>query len=202
MTFGADRAISVAMSVAIQTASGIRVERELDEGLGPAMRDLTVMQRRFVIALVTDSRANGSTAAAAAGYAGDAKKMAEIGSRLRHHPKVVAAIHEEALKRLLGARLLATGVVVEIAADQTVRAADRLKAAEMILNRTGIIEETRTEMVVTHKHDPADVTKEIIAMAKQLNLDPRALLGKYGVVLDAEFEVVSDGSSLGLEDFL
>ena len=67
MTFGADRAISVAMSVAIQTASGIRVERELDEGLGPAMRDLTVMQRRFVIALVTDSRANGSTAAAAAG---------------------------------------------------------------------------------------------------------------------------------------
>ncbi len=179
----------------------------VQESLGPAMQALTPMQRRYVLALIEPQKPgadgmNGTAAAEAAGYQGDRKKLAEIGSRLRHNPKVVAAIHEEALKHLMGARLLATRVLTEIAGDVTQKGADRLKAADMILNRTGIIEETKSEVVVTHRRDPKEVIGDIVQMAKKLNLDPKQLLGAHGIVIDAEFEVIEVGSTLGLEDIL
>lgn len=162
-----------------------------EEKLGPAMTALTEQQRRFVFALAEDGSANHSRAAATAGYSPDDYGGQRVaGHRLWHDPKIRAAIQEVALARINSAAILAGSVLQEIAENRTLSAGDRLKAAGMILNRSGLHEKTEHKVVVEDTRDPAAMVAEVKAFAARLGLDPKKLLGEAGII-DAEFEVVS-----------
>jgi hypothetical protein len=136
---------------------------------GPAMQALTPLQRGYVIATVYYGL-NHSDAARAAGYS-------EVFARtqaytLGHHQGVQDAILEvgRALLRGEGARSFKT--VVDIRDDASVRADTRLKAAEMIMNRSGfhLVTEHHEH---THRHlSDAEMDKRILALCAELNMSP------------------------------
>ncbi len=102
--------------------------------LGPAMLALSEQQRRFVIAYVGDSR-DISRCALAAGYSTSSNGHRVAAHRMMRAPKIIAAIKEEADKRLNSAAYIAVSGLSDIAADPEHR--DRQKACDSILDRTG-----------------------------------------------------------------
>lgn len=169
--------------------------------LGPAMRALpTDRQRAFVTALL-DTGNNHTRAAKMAGYVGNEETMRVTAHRLFHDDMVQAAIHEEAIRRLSSAKIMAVSGLIEIASNSP-EPKDRLKAIGMILNRVGINEKTEHTVNVNDvsKTDEAMIGR-ISALADKLGLDKKALLGEAGVVIDAEFTVV-ESSTDGIEDLL
>lgn len=179
-----------------------------DGSLGPAMLALTPSQRAFVIALISTSGTNKGYAAALAGYGGDGndKSQQVAGCRLAAHPKVIAAVKEEADKRMCAGAALAANVILEIAMDPMHK--DRLKAAEMLKNQAGLIVAQRIDHTVTLVDDRSvqEIQEQTLALAKRLGVELPQLSAP---VIDAEFEEVgiSDedtedrmGSLEGLED--
>lgn len=104
------------------------------DDLGPHMLALDERQRRFVVGYLGDAK-DASKCAAAAGYSTTANGHRVQAHRLLHNPKVIAAIKEEAGRRLNGAAYIAAAGLAEIAADPTHK--DRYKASADILDRTG-----------------------------------------------------------------
>jgi hypothetical protein len=164
--------------------------------LGPAMRALNVRQRLFVEALLMQGNADQHRAAAAAGYTGTDEVLRSTGSRLARDDKVRAAIHEESIRRMESAAILATSVLVEIAGDSMHK--DRLKASLAILDRVGL-HATTEHKVTVKKEDDADKIRAICLLADKLGLDKKILLGQAGVVIDAEFVDISPGSKAYIE---
>lgn len=169
---------------------------EIDEGsLGPCMRALNEKQRAFVYALV-ETGGNASQAAAAAGYGFDSdtpeKRSAACrtrGYQLSHDDKVLAAIKEEAQKRLNSGALIATSALLEIVQDPAHKS--RLRAIEVLLDRAGLVVNRDVNINVNHTHKTdADQIERITSLAQGLGLDPRQLLGQAGVIVDAEFKVL------------
>lgn len=160
-----------------------------DEGLGPAMLALSQPMRRFVIALLETGTDNYSRAALMAGYSQgrDGANARVMGSRLAHNTKVQAAIQEEARRRLGSMLVMATSVLGEIMQNKQNKANDRLKAAELVMNRAGLHAMTESKQTVELI---AATDKEGIARIRQLaetmGMDPDKLLGAAGIV-DAEF---------------
>lgn len=156
---------------------------------GPALLALEPRQRAFVLEYIE----NGGKKAAAAITAGYPKEWArDTGSKLSRHPKVLAAIREVADRRIRVEAVSAIDVMIEIMKDPNHK--DRFRAACEVANRSGLIVATQHEVLVTHKEDGATISR-IVALAKQLNLDPVALLGSAGVkgeIIDAEFRVVDN----------
>lgn len=177
--------------------------------MGPAMVALEPKQRAFVLAFVDTGGQDATKAARMAGYGGDNPQSVRVTAhRLTHDAKVLEAIREVADSRIRSEALMAMEVIVEIAKDPTHK--DRFAAAKEIANRSGLMVVQKSE-VVHRTEDEADKIKRIIALARGLGVDPRQLLGSAGVVLDADFEVVSttalpapepEGSTDGLEDLL
>jgi phage terminase small subunit len=161
-------------------------EQIIEDSFGPAMLALTPKQRAFVLARTLSAGDNATQAAAAAGYEGDRDTLNVTASRLSKHPAVQAAIHEEAERRLFGAKLLATGVLLDIMGDVNQRTADRLKAVSMVLNRTGLSEKTEHHVVVEHTRSQEEMIGEIAELAKRLGMDPGRVLGSVGVTIDVE----------------
>ena len=176
------------------------VEVESDCAFGPAMSALTERQRQFVLAKVLSVDGNDTSAAAAAGYSGNRDALAVAASRLNNHPKIQAAIQEEAELRLHGAKLLATRVLVDIASNVKEKGSDRLKAAGMILNRVGMSEKTEHHVVVDNRVTTQQLIRDITELARKTGMDPSKVLGSVGVAIDADFSVVSQLT--GLEDIL
>lgn len=182
--------------------------------LGDAMRALQPQQRAFVLAYVEDGKQNNSAAARAAGYgeasptSEQAKTAAKVaGWRLIHDPKILAAIRELAQTRLSASAFHAANVLVEIAEDVTHK--DRFRAAEMLMNRAGMIVVNEQKVVHEHRVEKRDsILERIEALAKKHGLDPDALLARR--VEDAQFVEVRSlpppeeaaMSSAGLEDLL
>lgn len=169
------------------------------EELGPAMLELTEMQQRFVYALV-ELGGDATKAAAHAGYSrGNGNHQTVEAHRNMHNPKVLAAIREEADKRIRGGALLGASVLIQLtqhADTDTVR----LKAATELLNRTGLSFVQKHE--VTHKDERTDKEMEayLIMIARKHGLRPTEFLGYDPEAVDAEFEEVSGEE--GLEDLL
>lgn len=186
---------------------------ELDDTeMGPKLRACQPKQRAFIYALV-EAGGNATRAAMAAGYGEDSKDAdarrnacRSRGYQLLREPKILEAIKEVAQQRLDYGGLIATSVVLEIAMDPLHK--QRLKAAEVLLDRSGLI--VKQEINVNHLHEINDKStraqiESILDMARGLNMDPRPLLAHAGVQLqltgpdtgniqDAEFEVVEDWS--------
>lgn len=187
-----------------------------DEGeWGPAFAALpSDRQRLFVIALVNQGGKNASRAYLEAGYTVANRNVADVGAhRLSHDAAVQAAIREQSFKRMGAAGLAATSLLVDIiTADEQsgVKISHKLKAASMIMNRTGLHETTEHVVTTERKLNDHEKVEKIIATAKALGLDPKTLLGQAGIVLDPvkTIDVTPntpaehiDGSA-GLEDLL
>lgn len=165
-----------------------------DARLGPRMQELNVRQRGFVIALLEIGGINFTRAAMAAGYGnGNEESAAVQGNRLAHDDKILAAIHEEAYRRLRSGAVMAVKTLLEIADDTGAKHGDRLKAVEMLLNRSGLHAVTEHNVKV-ERYDATDETmiKRIKLLAEKQGLDPVKLLGSTGVTVDAQFKVVTE----------
>lgn len=171
--------------------------------LGPAMKALPAARRRFVVALLDTGGTNNTRAAGLAGYGGTEAARKVAGHRLAHHPKVQAAIREEANKRLHSGSILGASVLMEIAANPQHK--DRYKAAVELLNRGGLIVETQHRVTVTDERSDDEIKARVVLLAEKFGMDPAKLLGASASsvktepdVVDAEFEEV--GTDAGLED--
>ena len=189
--------------------SGTELTRQSDEeffaGCGPAMRACTERERQFILALMVNGY-NATRAAAEAGFNGDAGALAVTGNRLRHKPKIIAAMQEEALTRLNGDVLMATGTLARLANDPLTPAAVQAKCAIAILDRIpAFVVEHKQKVEVTHTNRSRDQEiEDVVRLCKIARLDPQKVLGSYGVTVDAEFREVEPAPPLppipGLED--
>ena len=132
-----------------------------DSSFGPAMRKLTPLQRKFVLAVQILGSTDNTRAAILAGYGSprdgtkwNQQSARNAGWRLAHDPDVQAAMLEEAGKRLGGLRFRALDVLRSIVDDIKTKPALRLKAGLEILNRTGMPTMTEQNITVTHELGP------------------------------------------------
>jgi len=169
---------------------------EDDDDIGPAMAALSEKQRKFVMAMVEHPGISRAEAARQAGYS-DTKEGAKVrGHHCAHNPMVQAAIREVAGLRLNANSLLAADVLVTIARDDEAPRKDRLKAAGMLLDRTGFgaAQTINVKNTVTDRSG-AGMLERIKALAAALGVDPVKLLGGNvaSPVVDGEFSEVGDG---------
>jgi hypothetical protein len=137
--------------------------------LGPAMSALTPLERGFVIAKVYYGLDN-SNACRAAGYA--ESTATDRAYEISHREDVQAAILEvgKALLRGEGARSILT--MVKIRDDERVRPDVRLRAAEMIANRSGFHVSTEHHEHFHHHVSEAEMDRRILALAAELGMSP------------------------------
>jgi phage terminase small subunit len=169
------------VSLAIQASEG---------EFGPAMQALNDRQRAFVIALLEQPNITHKAAAQMAGYApGKGQQQAFQGYKLYHDERIQAAIKEEAERRLHSSTALAVSTVVGLMTSNDEKI--RLKAASMILNRTGL-HETTEHKVTTKNVSQTDeaMVERLKELAKQLGLPEAHLLKEAGVVDIAYTEVL------------
>lgn len=165
-----------------------------DEGqLGAAMNALASdRQRAFVIACLEFGDLNFTRAAIAAGYGGGHEgSVRNAAWRLSHDPAIQAAMDEEARRRLNSGKLMAVSTLLTMA-HSAAKDSDKLKALEMVLNRTGMPNQSEHKVIVS---DVSKTDEEMIAritqLANKLGMDPQKLLGGPPPVevktIDAEF---------------
>jgi hypothetical protein len=163
----------------------------LDEDMGPAMRLLGPESQRFVMEylLVGGNIDLAETALVEAGALAPGKVSAkrQVMDMLRN-TKVLSAIREEADKRMKAAAILGASVLVEIANDKFHK--DRLKAATELLNRSGLVVEDVSRVIVEDSRSTEEIVKRVTALATKVGVDPRKLLGN---VIDAEYVELDAG---------
>lgn len=118
------------------------------------------------------------------------------GSRLLHDERTQAAILEYCQKALRTLAPLAVQVMEDVATNEQAAPSDRLTAAKMIADRTGLHAVAEQKHTVRHVNDP-DQIKRISAMAELLGLPIEKLLGqrlaeKAPKVIDVTPEPVED----------
>lgn len=172
---------------------------------GPAMAALpTDRQRKFVRALCETGGQNHTLAARKAGYTGNEITLNNTAHRLAHDPLILAALKEEADRRIRSGALLGASVLMEIAGDTMHK--DRFRAAQELLNRSGLQVITEHKVTVDRGGNEKAMIERIASMAAQLGIDHKKLLGGF---VEGEFEEVPAlsapeplPSTDGLEDIL
>lgn len=173
-----------------------------DFSCGPAMKKLNERQKAFVTAMLDFGGRNNTRAARAAGYDGADEVVRVTAHRLAHDPKIQEAIKEEGEKRLNAGTIMAVNILLEICDDATTEKKDRLKAAEMILNRVGLHAKSEHKVAVTHKDETSkEMIAEIKLLSERLGIDPQKLLGNQAIV-EAEFVEVEEFDENSLDDLL
>lgn len=171
--------------------------REIDHG--PAMSQLTEKQRNFVYALIEQGGLSYAGAARAAGYSGGQNCMNVTGHRLAHDPKIQEALREMGPKILNAGLVVAAKFVLEVIDSPQFEAKDRLKAAEMVMNRTGMHQTTEHKVAVTHRSESsAEMIKSIELMASKYGLDAKKLIGDC--VIEGVYEEVEKKIEQPLDD--
>lgn len=170
----------------------IPINREDD---GPAMSALTDLQRSFVAAmmLLGPTLTRAKAAAAAAGFS----HPDQAAYQMMRNPRVLAALKEEAGKKLLGATLMGVDKLVEIAATDGHK--DQFKANIFLAGINGF----SVEQKITVEHvnaDQREIVQRIIDNARIAGQDPTPLLAQIGIT-DAEFTVVSSADVAEKEDW-
>lgn len=168
---------------------------------GPAMKALNRRQQLFVIAVLELGSTNYTRAAMMAGYEGTPEAMRVQAYRLAHGEKVILALNEEAKRRLMASAPMAISELVKIAENEPDKKY-KLKAIELILNRTGHHATTEHKVAVEHTYTDQQSVARIFTLAKTLGMDPKRLLGSAGVkvddagkIIDAEFTEVEPVST-------
>lgn len=160
--------------------------------LGPAMQALPTEKMRAFVYAMLDSGGSNQTACyqAAYGYTGQSEQWHRVNAhQLAHDERIQAAMFEEAQRRLKSGAILAVSELLKIAANGENK--DKTKAIGMILDRVGMHAQTEHKLVIDRPQDEKDMMRELLAIAKKNNLDPRVLLASQGLTLDGEFEDVT-----------
>jgi hypothetical protein len=147
---------------------------------GRAMASLTADRRKFVHALIQlgPNKHAARMAATAAGYTNPV-----YGYELMREEGIIAALREEATKKLAGAALLGVQVMMDIAQDPMHK--DQYRAAKDLAAINGFTAEQK--IVVEHlDRDGRQLIGQIREMAGQLGMDPRQLIAAAGII-EAEF---------------
>jgi phage terminase small subunit len=155
---------------------------EDDSDLGPAMRQLTSKQQRFVQIYLEQPTRSGKSTAAAAGYStgGSGVGVRFEAYRLLRSERILAAIREELDKRFRSDAVLGRAVLLEIALDK--EHPQRLKAATALLDRGGFHSMSEQRITVDHRDMTGDAMRERIqALAAELGVDAAKLLGANAV---------------------
>lgn len=162
---------------------------------GKAMATLTDRQRQFVQAMVQQG-VNPKAARVAAAECGFAPAY---GYELMRNDSILAALREEATKKLVGAGLVGVNVLLEIANNAQHK--DQFRAAKELAGINGFTAEQR--IMVTHvTEDTRQQMQQIKDMATQLGMDPRQLIQAAGII-DAEFTevpTIENDSQLEVDD--
>lgn len=167
------------------------------ENYGPAMRRLTPKQRAFCeqyMALGLGIRGNIGRAVVLAGFADP--DPSHYGRRLLQNQVIQDALTELGKANLTSNGPVAAEVLTEIMTDVTTSKRDRLRAAEMVLNRAGLHAVSEHKVDVSDKRDQGELMKRIKLLCEQLGADPKKLLGASFAskleAVDAEYEVVPE----------
>jgi hypothetical protein len=169
-----------------------------EDELGEAMLALTPARRAFVIALVETGTKDQSLAAAMAGLGGTDNARRVVGSRLMRLPTVLAAIREEADRRLRSGALLAASRLYELVMSRDEKIA--FKASVELMNRAGMMVETQHRVIVENDtRSAAQIQEQVMGLFKKLH-PGQSVPAALAPPVDAEFEVVS--SDDGIEDLL
>lgn len=151
--------------------------------LGPAMRELTEMQREFVRALTTEPPGYGmlTRAARRAGYGKESKPatLSKHAHDLSRNPKIIEAINEEAKKVTRGAgHAEALAALFNMVRDPMHK--DHARAVAMIMDRVHPTE-SKHSIDVTHRTvDPDREALEEMKAARQLGASREKLLELFG----------------------
>jgi phage terminase small subunit len=166
------------------------------------MNALPEMRRQFVMALMNQGTRNATMAAKTAGYSpGNYEALKVSASRLMHDESVQEAIQEEAKRRITAMLPLAIETVATIMENPQEGGATRLKAAQVVMDRSGVhaVSEriTREEPL---ERDP-DQIKRIMALSQVLGVPIEQLLGTRvkAITTDAEY---TETSMVGLEGLI
>jgi hypothetical protein len=156
------------------------------DDLNPEMQALTPGRRAFVIAKVHHGMTNAQ-AAIAAGYS--EHSASSWGAQLAAREDVKAAMTAECRTIMHVLAPLAIRTVEDVMSDPQHK--DRLKAAAMILDRTGLHAVTETHSH-THQHlSEAEMDKRILALCAELGMSPDE--AKKMLIAPAEFKKNSKG---------
>lgn len=158
---------------------------------GPKMQALSDLKRNFVLAYFEHPQYSASQLAREAGYTDNPDHPNQIrvrGSLTMRSPDVLEAIQEESGRRLRSLAAIGVTTLAEIALNPTHK--DRLKAAGMILDRTGF--HAMSEHKVTVDDKRPQTKQELIAavksVAQEAGLDADAIKKLTGEdVVEAEF---------------
>jgi phage terminase small subunit len=174
------------------------------------MKACTPRQRAFVEAMLVTGGNNHKLCAMMAGYTGNDNTLRVTAHRLAHDSNVLAAIREEGDRRIRASVVMATSRLVSIAENSTDEKV-ALKAIDMVLNRSGLHALTEHKVSIERPTDGVEIKQRIVALAKELGLDPAKLLGhnaqmsalpapEEGETVEAEFIEITGRE--GLEDLL
>lgn len=159
---------------------------------GKAMNALNGREKKFVLAMLNQG-ANKHAAKRAAKEAGYSENY---GWTLMRDSGILAALREEATKRVAGAALSGVEIMLEIANDPSHK--DRFRAAKELAALNGFTAEQR--IVVEHiSEDSKQQLRQIREMAAQLGMDAGQLIKAAGII-DAEFEDVTPAKTAEVDD--
>jgi len=146
---------------------------------GPAMAALNEKQRAFVLAMVEIPGISNAEAARRAGYSDTAEGAKVRGFYCAHNPAIQEAIREEAAKRLSASSLMAAGVLLQLMGDETVDPKDRIKAAGMLLDRSGFgaAQTINVNKTVTRKIDVTTAANKIAEFRRRFPEQFSKLIG-------------------------
>lgn len=175
------------------------------DNLGPAMRELNQRQRAVVYYLLDTGTDSWSEAAREAGYShnGSEGGLRVTAHRLRHDPRMAAALVEEGRRRPAYNLGVYFKTMDAIARDPAHK--DALKAATTLAAMVGVspISISKTE---THVHHHTDAMDDVRAAAAILGVDPEALMrGRLKDVTPRPAQIehqppVSENSAMTIED--
>jgi len=174
--------------------NALAIPMPTDEELGPAMRKLNDRQKRYVIAWLMEPSSQGhSRAVRIAGYGnGNSNSERQQAWLLSHNPRVMAAVKEEADRRMKYGAIIAASRLLEFVEDKTHK--DSFKATVEMLNRAGLIVETQHRVIVENDDNMLSAIERVKVQAHKLGLDPVMLLGKIGITLDTEGNPVNNNA--------
>ena len=161
------------------------------EAYGPLMQALNPLQRAFVEVYLDHPDLPAGQLAERAGYTKPttpgSNQLATRGHLLLHNERVIAAINEQASRRLRGAGGMAVKVLLDIARSP---GKDQLKAAIALLDRTGFHALSEHKVTVDDKRPQNE--REMRARITDLISELGGVegLAKLGNVVDAEFTVI------------
>lgn len=170
---------------------------ELD-GLGPAMRACTPVERRFALAAVMYPLAKDWQIAKAAGCSDRSNGyLRRAAHRFFHSERVLAAIRECADKEVRSGAMLGIATIKKIVRNDQHR--DQFKAAALLagLNRFTVDQNINLNQTVRDE-SAGELLAEIKKLSARLGVPLHALLGRsvpaaQADVVDAEFTEVKDG---------